>query len=123
MASYPGGFFPGAHCARHPQPRIQPFSLADGVGNSEGSREMEGATLAVRTFHPDPASHHFYQLAADGQSQARTAKAAGGGAINLGEGLEDVCLFLGGNADAGVLHAEVKSNGLFLSRTPVGPAG
>src|ERR1035438_5629998 len=83
-----------------------------GLGNAEVGGEMEGTPFAGGTLDPNSPSHHCHQLAADIQSQARPAESTRGGANDLGEGLEDACLFLGGDADASVLHGEVKTSGL-----------
>jgi hypothetical protein len=46
--------------------------------------------------------HELHELFADRQSQARATELAGGGAIGLGERIEDARLVLGRNADAGI---------------------
>ncbi|KAF5043139.1 hypothetical protein DSECCO2_505370 [anaerobic digester metagenome] len=52
-------------------------------------RELEGAAVSGSTLHVDVAAHEPHELAGDGQAQARAAVDAGGGAVDLGEVLED----------------------------------
>ena len=66
------------------------------------NRHMKARALALLAFHPDIAAHHFGQLAADGQAQAGAAELAGGGGIDLREGLEEPVDLVRRNADAGV---------------------
>ena len=62
-------------------------------------------------FDPDSPSHQADQLRRDGQSQAGAAEAPRGRAVDLAERLEDALLFVGGDADAGVLDGAVQSHG------------
>ena len=51
--------------------------------------------------------HERHQLARDGEPQAGATVGACGGAVLLAEGIEDVRLFVGCDADAGVGHGDV----------------
>ena len=89
------------------------------LGNAKAGREMEGAPLAERTFDPNTASHHLHDLARNRQSQTRAPKASGGRAIRLREGVKDAGLFFRSDADARVLHAEVKARDHVISGLPL----
>ncbi len=64
--------------------------------------EVEGAALTLFAFHPDAPPHQPDKLGRDGQTQARAAVFARGGAVRLGKRLEDGFLPVPGDADAGV---------------------
>ena len=61
-----------------------------------------------RTADIDAAAHLGHQVLADRQAQPRAAEAASGRAIGLREVLEDLGQSLGGDADAGVLDADLE---------------
>jgi hypothetical protein len=52
--------------------------------------------------HADLAAHEFGQALDDGEPEAGAAVVAGGGGIDLREGLEQAVDAIGGDADAGV---------------------
>ena len=70
--------------------------------------EMERAAASDFAFDPQPAAHQLDQPQRNRQPEARAAEAARRRAVGLGEGLEDVLLLVGGNADAGIADAEVQ---------------
>ena len=71
-------------------------------------REVEGRPLAgAGAFCPHIAAHHLAQAAADDQTQAGAAKAAGRGSVHLAESLEEAVHALGRDADAGIADGEV----------------
>lgn len=62
---------------------------------------MEGAAAAGGAVEFDPAAHLFREAAGDGQSEARSVMAPGGGGaviLCLFEGLEDPLVQSGGDA-------------------------
>lgn len=65
-------------------------------------REPEQAAFARFTLHPNLAAHELDELRADGQTQARAAVFARGGAVGLREGLKQALLCRRRNADTGV---------------------
>jgi hypothetical protein len=54
----------------------------------------------------DAAAEQLAQAAADGEAEAGAAEAAGGGVVDLGEGVEHGLELVGGDADAGVGDAD-----------------
>lgn len=81
-----------------------PVRYCEGPGQADA--EIELAALAGRAFDGNLAAHQVEETLGDGQAQAGAAIAAGGGAISLAEGIEDVLLLLGRDADAFVADAE-----------------
>ena len=73
---------------------------------------MKCAAAAHFTFQPDFSAHQLHDLGGDGQTEASATVLSGGGTVRLGKSIEDDVLFFGRNADAGVLHGEVKMHGL-----------
>ncbi len=73
---------------------------------AQGQAHLESGTRAQLAGHIELAAHHVHQPSADGQPQAGTAEAAGGGAIGLLEGGEQPSQLLFRHADAGVAHTE-----------------
>ena len=71
---------------------------------SQPDTEPEFAPLAQFASDTNVAPHQADQTAADGQAKSGSAKPAAGGGVGLGEGIEDVGLLLGRNADPGVAH-------------------
>jgi hypothetical protein len=74
------------------------------IYDAEHAGEEERAAIPHRAFHPDASTHHLYQSRTDGETETCSPVFAGGGSVGLAEGLEDETLFVGGNADAGILH-------------------
>ena len=74
------------------------------LGRREPRGEPELAAVAVAALEADPAVHRLHQPGADRQPEAGAAVAAGGGAVGLGEGVEEAVVELAGDADAGVGH-------------------
>ena len=72
----------------------------------EAAGEREGRAGAGRGFDADAAAHHFHQLLADGEAQARAAVLARGRSVGLRELVEDAGLRFGADADAGVADLE-----------------
>ena len=82
-----------------------------------GTNSVRMVKLKVEPFahlalHPHGSAHEFGQAPADGQSQAGAAKAARGGGVDLGEGMEQPVHRLLRYADAGVGDAEQQLDGL-----------
>ncbi len=67
----------------------------------------EVGALAGRAVDADAAAHQPKQAPADGEPEPGAAELARGGAVGLGEVLEDALLRLGRDAGAGVLHADL----------------
>ena len=82
----------------------------------QGQLEAEGRAAAGLTGHADIAAHGLEQIFADGQPQARAAKARGDFGVGLLKGHEQPALLLLGHADAVVPHG--KTQGDFISRIP-----
>ena len=80
----------------------------DGAGGGHGQDEAEGAAAAQLALEGDVAIHFAGEAAGNGQAEAGSAEAAGGGYIGLGEGLKEPLLLGGGDADAGVDHVDGK---------------
>ena len=72
-------------------------------------REVEAGTLAGLAFDADFAAHHLHQLTGDRQAQPGAAVLARGGAVGLGEGIEQLVDLLLGDADAGVDDRELQA--------------
>ena len=70
--------------------------------------EDEGRAFTGRALERQVAAHELRQPAADRQSEPGAAVLAGGGAIRLREGLEQLALLLPGNADPGVTHGHAE---------------
>ncbi|MNQ57292.1 hypothetical protein D3C85_714420 [compost metagenome] len=85
----------------------------------EREHHLELAAAAERAFETDGAAHEGYQPFRNRQPQARATKAAGDGAVGLGEGCEQARLLLGGNADAGIANAEAQLDGFALAVRPL----
>jgi hypothetical protein len=73
-----------------------------------GDAEVKTGAFADPAFHGDRSAHAFAEAFGDDESQARAAAAAFGGGIHLAEGAEELVDFVGGDADAGVAHAELQ---------------
>ena len=76
--------------------------------------EMEGAPPARRALGPDSAVHQEHQLFADGQAQAGAAELPGGGAVRLGEGVEDGPELARRDARAGIGDRELQAGQALL---------
>jgi hypothetical protein len=76
--------------------------------NPEAGGEGEGAALARLAVHGDPPAHQGHEPGSDGQSKAGAAVLARRRGVLLLERLEDCCLLLGRDADAGVGDGEVQ---------------
>src|SRR4029077_5173162 len=68
--------------------------------------KRERAAAAGEADQTDLAAQQARDLAADGESQARSAVLAARASVGLLERLEDDLLFVGGNADPGVAHGD-----------------
>ena len=66
--------------------------------------EPESRAAAGFALETDLTAHHLHELLADGEAEAGAAEAARGGAVGLGERLENLFLLLGCDTDAGVAH-------------------
>jgi hypothetical protein len=90
------------------------FRIARSVGLA---RQLDGkvksASPAGLAFDPDLTVHHFYEVRADRQSQARAAVTPGRGGVNLSEGIENPLLIFGRDADPGVSDGELEKRGAF----------
>jgi hypothetical protein len=73
---------------------------------AEARREDEGAAAAGLALERDAAAHRLGHARRDGEAEAGAAVLAGGGAVDLREGVEDDVLLAFGDADAGVAHVE-----------------
>ena len=71
-------------------------------------RHFNDETGALTGFaeHRDRATHQFKQALGDGQAQPRATKLAGGGAVSLGEFLEQAADLFRCHANASVLHTQ-----------------
>ena len=74
---------------------------------AEPGGEPEGRAFARHRLQPDLAPHQPGQPFADGQPQPGAAVFAGGAGIDLDKRLEQGCLAIRRNADAGVLDAKL----------------
>ena len=72
----------------------------------QGQGEEELAAVVAIAAQLDVSLHHLYQALGDGQPQAGAAEAPRGGAVGLAEGLKQLALLFGGDADAGILYRE-----------------
>ena len=86
--------------------------LGRGRSGEESGGEPEGGAFAGGAGDADLAAHEFGELFADGQAQAGAAVFAGGGGIDLGEGLEEPADAVGGDSDAGVGNFEADEGGV-----------
>ena len=86
------------------------------VAQGQCDIEGEGGTLARLAVQRDLPPHHGHQPLADGQAQAGTAEAAGGGGLPLRETVEDARLLLRRDANAGVLHLEAQVQQVAVAR-------
>src|SRR6185503_11673025 len=68
----------------------------------EGRREVESASLADFTVHPDSSTHHLDELGRDSQTQPGSSVLASSGGISLFEGRKYECQLLRRNAAAGI---------------------
>ena len=80
------------------------------VAGREPHREVERAPPADLALQPDLPAHHLDQPGRDRQAQPRAAVLAGGRSVRLGEGLEELLLLVGGDADARVADGEVQAD-------------
>ena len=85
----------------------------------EPRREGEGAAPARPAVHGDLPAHEVHQPGGDRQAQPGSTVPPRGRGVLLLEGPEDPLLPLGGDADAGVAHHEVKAD-LVLGRGAAG---
>ena len=81
-----------------------------GGGGGKTGGEEERASPARFALQPDPASHHFHQLAADGEAKSGAAVFAAGGPIGLVKRLENMVVQMLRNANAGVGDGETKDD-------------
>ncbi len=105
-----------AGLARQRQQRARlPAALARA---DERQFEVEPAAAAGDAVHRDLPAHQPHQFAADRQPQPRAAVTAGGGAVGLREGLEDLLLHRGVDAHArvGDLEAQPEVHAVFLDQ-------
>ncbi len=61
-------------------------------------------------LHGQVAPHEAGQTAADGEAESGAAVFAAGGAVGLGEGLEEAALLVGCHADAGIADIEAQQH-------------
>src|SRR6185295_17263577 len=87
--------------------------------HSENGSEIECAPAVFFTFDPDLSFHQFNKPRGNRQAETGAAILASGGAIGLREGLKDECLFVPGNADAGVGNGKEHFDA-FTTRGPCG---
>ena len=81
-----------------------PGDPIDGLG--QGDLEQEGGAHPGLALHPDLPPHQPHQPLGDVEPEPRAAIFAGVARLQLGKGLEQLCLLLRRYADAGVPHAE-----------------
>src|SRR5437763_1620602 len=77
---------------------------------------MEGASFSCLALHPDTSCHQLYQPRTDGQTEARTPKLAGSGAIRLLEGLEDCRQLIFRHTDPGITHRKMERDATGILR-------
>src|SRR5260370_18447161 len=70
--------------------------------------EEERAAASSLAFDPDATAHHLHQPGADCKTKPGAAMFARSRSVGLAEGLEDERLFLGWDADTGILHGEAQ---------------
>lgn len=75
-------------------------------GEFQGEGDAEGGAAAEFAMDGDGATEGIHEAANDGQAQAATAEAAGGGGIGLDEGVKEAGDFAGFDAEAGVVDGE-----------------
>jgi hypothetical protein len=81
---------------------------------AERDDDTHGRALAQFTFQPDLAAHERKQTPADREAEPGAAITPGGGGVSLGEGFEYLLLFLGRNADAGILYPKFEVHPILL---------
>ncbi len=104
----------GRRRARGHHAGTQPVCRADGgeaFQHFEGKAHPEDAALPRGALHADVTAHEGGELMADGEAQAGAAVLAVGGAVHLGEGLEEPFLAFLRDADARVPHGETHPAG------------
>src|SRR5688572_19766476 len=69
---------------------------------------MKRAALSRLAFETDASAHHLGELHRNGQTEAGSAVLPRRRPIHLRERLEDECLLLGWNADAGVTDRQME---------------
>ena len=65
-------------------------------------------------------THHLRKFGGDGKPQTRAAETPRGRSIRLHEWLENKRQLLGGNADAGIAHADMQIQGVVVEFVAVG---
>src|SRR5690349_18112921 len=70
-------------------------------------REMEATPNTRTTLDPQAAAHHCHQARGDGEAESGAAETAGHAAIGLRERLEDMLLFVCGDAEARIADREL----------------
>ncbi|OQA35235.1 MAG: hypothetical protein BWY56_01722 [Acidobacteria bacterium ADurb.Bin340] len=90
----------GAGRQGFPDPRLR--------SGSEGCDAVEAGAFPDFALHLDGAAHAGEDAVADGQPQSAASEAPGGGPFGLREGVEQVFLGFGSNADAGVTDFQVE---------------
>src|SRR5262249_2347370 len=80
--------------------------LAAGSG-AAGRPAGENRALPRLARHRHVAAHHARELARDGKAEPGAAVAPRGGAVGLGEFLEQLALLLRRHADAGIGHRKL----------------
>ncbi len=78
-----------------------------GQGQADGKEER--ASLAWFAFGPDTPAHQLHEALADGKPKARTSETPRHGSVGLGEGLEEMLLDGGMNADSRVPHGKLQA--------------
>jgi hypothetical protein len=87
----------------------------DGGWGGAREGEPEAGALALLADDADGTAHEGDEAFGDGEAEAGTAELAPGGAVGLGEGLEEAGLGFGGDADAGIADGEADGeDGLWL---------
>ncbi len=98
----------------HQDPRLREVGpqgcrrLRPGSPESHGQGNSEDRAVAHFTGKTDLSLHHLDKLPDNGQTEARSAKTAGGGIIGLGKGLENALLRLLVDTDAGIGHLDLQ---------------
>ncbi len=91
----------GHHRRRHRRGRREL-----GIRQALRQRQRKHTALVRRARHGNAAAQQAREVARNRQAQARAAKAPAGGAVGLVEGIENLVLLVGRDADPAVLHAE-----------------
>ncbi len=76
--------------------------------DSKKDREMEAAAFSHFAYDPYPAVHQLNQSSRNRKSQTGPAVGTGGRTLRLGEGVEDIPLLLGSDANTRVPHHEMQ---------------